>query len=512
MSSISRVAAWSIFGVLLALAAACASTNDPAPSGAACTNDLPSIQARILGPKCATSGCHDEASRAATLVLTDGKSEADLVGRGAGTCDGIRVVPGSPETSVLVRKLSDGATCGARMPLGLAELSDAEKACIREWIRALPPTSDAGGDTAAPVDCGDTSSNPNHCGACGKVCPPGATCSKGTCVCPDGLSACGALCVDTKTNAESCGACGKACAKGALCVSGGCVCPDGSDGTAMSACGAPPGKCADLTSDGANCGACGTTCTGATPVCIGKTCAASCGALTQCGSSCVDTQTSFAHCGACGKECPAGASCQGGVCACPAGTRACPDGAPTACLPTDTDPNNCGACGKRCEGGSVCSGGACTCPGGGKVCGGTCVDTKTSAQHCGDCDRPCQAGQTCSAGVCTCGASVSFAAAVQPILTRECTSAGCHGNTAPKEGLRLTAGNAYGGLVGVPASQCADGRLRVAPSNPAASYLMNKIENQRLCSGTPMPKAGGLLGAADIATISTWICNGAPNN
>ncbi len=80
-----------------------------------------------------------------------------------------------------------------------------------------------------------------------------------------------------------------------------------------------------------------------------------------------------------------------------------------------------------------------------------------------------------------------------------------------QEGLDLSAGKAYAGLVNVAAAQCSDQRKRVLPGQPSQSYLIDKMMNVDICSGTKMPKVG-LLPQAQITTIADWICAGAPNN
>ncbi|MBK6697562.1 MAG: hypothetical protein IPG50_36070 [Myxococcales bacterium] len=97
------------------------------------------------------------------------------------------------------------------------------------------PTGDGGAGTGdastltckgARADCNkrandgcevDTSSNPKHCGACGKTCSGGQVCASGKCSasCPTGLDNCGGACVDVQASAEHCGGCGKACATSA---------------------------------------------------------------------------------------------------------------------------------------------------------------------------------------------------------------------------------------------------------------------------------------------------------
>ena len=88
---------------------------------------------------------------------------------------------------------------------------------------------------------------------------------------------------------------------------------------------------------------------------------------------------------------------------------------------------------------------------------------------------------------------------------------GCHTGVMPPEGLNLSTGKSYAKLVDVTATECSDGRKRVAPGNPDQSYLMDKLQGIDLCFGTKMPKTG-TVSAADLTTIANWICAGAPNN
>ena len=78
--------------------------------------------------------------------------------------------------------------------------------------------------------------------------------------------------------------------------------------------------------------------------------------------------------------------------------------------------------------------------------------------------------------------------------------------------MSLLSANSYASLVGVPARQCSDGRVRVAPGDPRASYLMDKLLGVNLCFGTKMPKTTMGLPTADIEKITAWICNGAMND
>ncbi len=147
------------------------------------------------------------------------------------------------------------------------------------------------------------------------------------------------------------------------------------------------------------------------------------------------------------------------------------------------------------------------------MCNGSCVDTMNDPANCGGCGVACAIGQTCSMGGCLCGAaSVSFAAAVQPIFTGSCALNGCHKGVMAQAGLDLsTAAKSYPDLVNVAASQCNDGRKRVSPGQPQQSYIIHKMMGVNLCFGTKMPKLGQVQ-QAQVQTISDWICSGAPNN
>jgi hypothetical protein len=228
------------------------------------------------------------------------------------------------------------------------------------------------------------------------------------------------------------------------------------------------------------------------------------------GTDCIELQSDATNCGGCGVVCPEGIACVGGVCDCPAGGIACEG----ACIDPQADPLHCGGCGNDCEG-NPCDAGSCSCVGL-TECGG-CVDTQTDSAHCGGCDQPCGYGRTCDGGECGCAPTpVSFAAEVQPILTENCVSNGCHGGSNPKKDLSLEAGAAWADLVDVPAVECNDGRLRVAPGDPENSYLMHKLLGIQLCSGVQMPQSGGpgndTLADEDLDRISAWICQGAADN
>jgi hypothetical protein len=74
-------------------------------------------------------------------------------------------------------------------------------------------------------------------------------------------------------------------------------------------------------------------------------------------------------------------------------------------------------------------------------------------------------------------------------------------------GLRLDEGSSHALLVGVPSAEVGS-VLRVAPGNPGASYLVQKLEGSAAV-GARMPLGGPYLDSATMAVIRQWIANGA---
>ena len=94
-----------------------------------------------------------------------------------------------------------------------------------------------------------------------------------------------------------------------------------------------------------------------------------------------------------------------------------------------------------------------------------------------------------------------------------CTTRSCHGSGGGKGGLVLTPDQAYAQLVGVPAANeaaRAKGKLRVAPGNPEASFLYQKLTSPAPDEGARMPYTGPPLAAEDLALVRRWIAAGAP--
>jgi Stigma-specific protein, Stig1 len=534
-----------------------------------CPETSTAMQLEAFTRRCGSSDCHDRDNPALALDLVSPGLEQRLIDVPSRGCRGERlVVAGQPAQSWLFAKVADAEpSCGGgfRMPVSAPYYNDEEIACLAAWIESLGPAatpSDGGaGVDAAGTDvivdpgiscptgqnvcngvCLDLATNNGNCGTCGRACGAGTTCVGGSCACTGGQTLCAGACADTATSESHCGACGRTCTTGQVCTGGTCVCTTG-----LTACS---GGCADTTSDPNHCGACGVPCTRGT-VCAGGTCVrGGCPTgTTLCGGSCVDTRSSALHCGGCNQPCPSGQTCTSGACgcapgavlcggactstssdplncgacgtmcpagsACSGGSCGCASGLTTcgsACVNTATDPANCGGCGKMCAAGTSCSNGTCvaSCASGTTLCGSSCVNTGTDPRHCGGCGKMCAAGELCLGGACQgCGPTVSFAAQVQPIFTTDCTTR-CHSGSQPAGNLSLASGVAHAELVNV-VSTCG-GKKHVDPGSPSTSYLINKLTGVGMCSGGIMPKMGGELTAAQIATIRGWICQGAPNN
>lgn len=92
------------------------------------------------------------------------------------------------------------------------------------------------------------------------------------------------------------------------------------------------------------------------------------------------------------------------------------------------------------------------------------------------------------------------------VFTPDCATSGCHAGASPAASMNLEAANSYTMLVGVASTQSA-GTQRVNPTNPNASYLIQKLEGPGVTGGQMPP--GGAMSQADIDVIRQWITAGA---
>ena len=278
---------------------------------------------------------------------------------------------------------SDPLNCGAC--LRPCALPNATEGCAGGACTVA--SCDAGFDDCngeASDGCEQSLDVPDHCGACGFVCPPlpnaSASCAAGACAlgaCDPGFGDCDATtdngCERPLTTATDCGACDVACT-----VTGGS--PECATGACTAVCDALLGDCdgeptdcetpLDTTTD---CGACGVACTvtGGTPDCSTGTCAAVCDALLgDCDAvptDCETALTTLSDCGGCGVPCAlpnASEECDTGVCrvlACDASFGDC-DGDPANGCEADLRRNDahCGTCGNACPAGQRCRPGGCS--------------------------------------------------------------------------------------------------------------------------------------------------------
>ena len=88
------------------------------------------------------------------------------------------------------------------------------------------------------------------------------------------------------------------------------------------------------------------------------------------------------------------------------------------------------------------------------------------------------------------------------IFAPSCGTNGCHGATAPQQGLDLSSPGVATRVVGVRAKTCS-GTL-ADPENPAGSLLYTKLLSPPMC-GAQMPLAQPPLSNADTACVLGWI-------
>lgn len=139
-------------------------------------------------------------------------------------------------------------------------------------------------------------------------------------------------------------------------------------------------------------------------------------------------------------------------------------------------------------------------------------------------------GSEAAAPVTTCPipaavAAPTFSGHVLPALRASCgASAGtCHGAPAPvghvAYGPALTATEVWSQLVGVAPSSAPAGAgwLRVAPGDPARSWLLEKVTRDDpggagAAYGNRMPYGLPNLCEPTVQTLRAWIVRGAPND
>jgi hypothetical protein len=96
---------------------------------------LASIQDNVFSIDCAVPGCHGGASAQQGLRLDAGFAYGNLVNVASPRDPSlIRVIPGDPDNSFIIRKLEGTQTLGDRMPDGGPYLPQSTIDAIRQWI------------------------------------------------------------------------------------------------------------------------------------------------------------------------------------------------------------------------------------------------------------------------------------------------------------------------------------------------------------------------------------------
>lgn len=99
-----------------------------------------------------------------------------------------------------------------------------------------------------------------------------------------------------------------------------------------------------------------------------------------------------------------------------------------------------------------------------------------------------------------------FNAIQELVFDNDCI--GCHGmSTSAAAGLYLTEGNSYDALVNVPASLSTEGKMRVRPSEPDSSFIMDVLTESGVVGNDHVDILSGKTIRLNL--IENWIENGA---
>jgi hypothetical protein len=106
--------------------------------------------------------------------------------------------------------------------------------------------------------------------------------------------------------------------------------------------------------------------------------------------------------------------------------------------------------------------------------------------------------------------TATFSRVQTQIFSPSCALSGCHAGAAPQRGMDLSAGKAYGQIVGVRSVESA--RLRIAPGDMPASYMISKVQGDATITGSRMPFGGPYLPPDKEKLLVDWVRRGAPND
>lgn len=120
-------------------------------------------------------------------------------------------------------------------------------------------------------------------------------------------------------------------------------------------------------------------------------------------------------------------------------------------------------------------------------------------------------GALLSLSVAGCSKPPPLSQIEQTTFVRSCSlSTSCHAGASAAGGLDLKTG-AFEHLVNARSMQ-APSKMRVVPGDPDASYLFEKITNNKPTVGKRMPPNSDPLPDEEIEMIREWIAGGALNN
>jgi hypothetical protein len=105
--------------------------------------------------------------------------------------------------------------------------------------------------------------------------------------------------------------------------------------------------------------------------------------------------------------------------------------------------------------------------------------------------------------------TATFTRVQTEVFTPSCALSGCHSGASPKQGQDLSAGRAWAQIVSVRSVEST--RLRIAPGDPDASYLISKVKGDATITGSRMP-LGGALPPERVKLLVDWVRRGAPND
>jgi hypothetical protein len=106
--------------------------------------------------------------------------------------------------------------------------------------------------------------------------------------------------------------------------------------------------------------------------------------------------------------------------------------------------------------------------------------------------------------------TATFTRVQNEIFTPTCATIACHHPIGQQSQMILTPGQAYANTVNVASVEMPSLR-RVAPNDPAGSYLYRKITGAGI-TGDRMPQSLPALSDAQISLVRNWIRRGAPND